>query len=167
VVEKEKGNRRKTRDIVNKILQHAIQQTERVQKAEVMLEVDDRPAVYLPLERKLGEKPTENQFGKAPNKAALSLEQLTGLHRLMDDGSIDKTQMIQNIKHLLKARKQVSLSEVLVHYPCTRGLAEALAYVSIATTLPGTAILVAEPQDILFDTDQQKYLQMPKIIFTR
>jgi hypothetical protein len=167
VVEKEKGNRRKTRDIVNKILQHAIQQTERVQKAEVVLEADDRPAVYLPLERKLGEKPTENQFGKAPNKAALSLEQLTGLHRLMDDGSIDKTQMIQNIKHLLKARKQVALSEVLVHYPCTRGLAEALAYVSIATTLPGTAILVAEPQDILFDPDQQKYLQMPKIIFTR
>jgi hypothetical protein len=119
------------------------------------------------LERKLGERPTENQFGKAPNKAALSLEQLTGLHRLMDDGSIDKSRMIQNIKHLLKVRKQVPLSEVLVHYPCTRGLAEVLAYISIATILPGTAINHSVTEDLLFDTDLQKYLQVPQIIFTK
>jgi hypothetical protein len=167
VVEKEKGNRRKTRDIVNKILQHAIQQTDRMQKLEVVMEVDDRPDVYLPLERKLGERPAENQFGKAPNKAALNLEQLTGLHRLMDDGSIDKGVLAQNIKHLLKVRKQVPLSEVLGHYPCTRGLAEVLSYISIATILPGTAINHTVTEDLLFDTHLQKYLQVPQIIFTK
>lgn len=167
VVEKEKGNRRKTRDIVNKILQHAIQQTERNEKTGIEIEVDDRPIVYLPIERKLGEKPVENIFGKAPNKALLNIEQLTGLQTLMDDGSIDKGILIQNIKHLLKVRKQVPLSEVLHHFPCSKGLAELLAYVSIATTLPGTAINYTEYDDLLFDTQLQKYLQVPKIIFTK
>jgi hypothetical protein len=167
VVEKEKGNRRKTRDVVNRILQHAIQQTERSEKSEIGIMVDDRPDVYLPIERKLGEKPVENQFGKAPNKALLDLEQLTGLHKLMDDGSIDKGVLVQNIKHLLKARKQLPLNEVLVHYPCTRGLAELLAYISVATSLPGTAINHSITDDLLFDTMHQKYLQVPQIIFTK
>jgi hypothetical protein len=129
--------------------------------------VDDRPDVYLPIERKLGEKPVENQFGKAPNKALLDLEQLTGLHKLMDDGSIDKKVLVQNITHLLKVRKQVPLSEVLAHYPCTRGLAELLAYISVATSLPGTAINHSITDDLLFDAGHQKYLQVPQIIFTK
>ena len=167
VVEKEKGNRRKARDIVNKILQHAIQQTERNEKSDLGIMVDDRPDVYLPIERKLGEKPAENQFGKAPNKALLDLEQLTGLQKLMDDGSIDKIVLVQNIKHLLKVRNQVPLSDVLHHFPCTRGLAELLAYISVATTLPGTAINQEVRVDLMFDKDMQKYLQVPQIIFTK
>lgn len=167
VVEKEKGNRRKTRDIVNRILQHAIQQADRNEKADTGIVVDDRPDVYLPIERKLGEKPVEHHFGKAPNKALLDLEQITGLHKLMDDGSIDRAVLVQNIKHLLNARKQVPLSEVLHHYPCTRGLAELLAYISIAATLSGVAINHAEHEDLLFDKNLQKYLQVPQIIFTK
>ena len=167
VVEKEKGNRRKTRDMVNKILQQAIQQTDRSDRGEVCILVDDRPDVYLPIERRLGEKPIENHFGKTPNKALPDLEQLTGLQKLMDDGSIDKSMLVQNIKHLLKVRKQVPLSEVLSHYPCTRGLAELLAYISVATSLPGTAINHTVVEDLLFDQGNQKFLQVPQIIFSR
>jgi len=167
VVERERGNRQKTQNIIHKILQHAIQKADRSERNEVVVEVDDKPEVYLPLERKLGEKPVEHHFGKLPDRSRLSIDQLTGLQKLMDDGSIDKKELLQNIRHLLKVRRQVALREVLEHYPCRRGLAELLAYVSLATILPGTAITYTEHEDLLFDTHLQKYLQVPKIIFTK
>ena len=167
VVEKQKGDRRKTLDLVNKILQHAIQQSEKSTKNEAQIWVEEKPEVYLPLERKLGDKPVENQFTKAPNKAQLNLEQLTGLHKLMDDGSIDKAELKQNIIRLLKKHQQVTLSEVIQHYGCTRGLAELLAYVGLAMQMPRTAIHKSLTEDLLFDTEGQKYLEVPQIIFTR
>ncbi len=166
VVEKQKGDRRKTRETVNRILQHAIQQSEKSTKNEVQIFVEEKPDVYLPMERKLGDKPAENQFTKAPNKALLNLEQLTGLHKLMDDGSIDKSDLKKNILQLVKKQKQVALSEVLQHHPCTRGLAELLAYIGLAMQMPRTAISKTSTEDLLFDSEGQKYLEVPQIIFT-
>jgi hypothetical protein len=148
-------------------MQRATQHAERNEKTNPGVEVDDRPHLYLPLERRLGEKPADNQFGKAPNKATLSLDQLLNLDRLLDDGSINRAELRQRIADLVKKRKQISLAEVLQHHPCTRGLAEALAYVSLATTMPHTSISPHQAEDILFDAQQQKYLQVPQIIFAR
>jgi hypothetical protein len=61
----------------------------------------------------------------------------------------------------------VSLPDVVAAYPCTRGLAELLSYVSIATFRRGTAIHPTLTDDVLFDSAQHKYLQVPRIIFTR
>lgn len=167
VVEKQKGDRRKTREIVNRILQNAIQQSGKDTKNEVQIFVEEKPEVYLPMERKLGDKPAENLFTKAPNKALLNMDQLTGLQKLMDDGSIDKSELKKQIQQLLKKRQQIALSEVLQHHPCTRGLAELLAYVGLAMQMPRTAISKTVTEDLLFDEAGQKYLEVPQIIFSR
>ena len=165
VVEKEKTNRRKTRDLLNQILQQAIQHSDKEERPEGFVLVDDRPAISLPLERRLGEKPAENTFGEVPNKASLDLTQLTELHKLMDDGSIDKQALLQNIRSILKKQKQVSLKTVVEKTGCERGLPELLAYVSLAVSLPGCAIHASETETILFDKARQKYLQVPQIVF--
>lgn len=167
VVEKHTTDHRKTRQLLNGILQQAIQHAEVHQKSNFGVLVDDRAQIYLPLERRLGEAPATNQFTKAPNNASLSLDQLVNLHRLVDDGSIDRAELRQRIATLLKTRTQISLAQVVQAYPCTRGLAEALAYISLATTLPGTTISSALAEDILFDATNHKYLQVPQIIFTK
>jgi hypothetical protein len=166
VVEKERGNRRKTRDLVNQILQQALQQAERADKKELVVYVDDRPQVSMSMERRHGDQPLENQFGTAPNSAALSIDQLTDLHKLMDDGSIDKQELQNNIKAMLQKQKQVTLKQVVERYGCRRGLAEVLAYVSLAVQLRNASIQADVAEDILFDADRQKYLQVPQIIFS-
>ena len=166
VVEKERGNRRKTRDLVNQILQQALQQAERADKKELVVFVDDRPQISMPMERRHGDQPLENQFGTAPNSAALSIDQLTDLHKLMDDGSIDKQELQNNIKAMLQKQKQVTLKQVVEHHGCRRGLAEVLAYVSLAVQLRSASIQADVAEDILFDAERQKYLQVPQIIFS-
>jgi hypothetical protein len=166
VVEKERGNRRKTRDLVNQILQQALQQAERADKKELVVFVDDRPQISMPMERRHGDQPLENQFGTAPNSAALSIDQLTDLHKLMDDGSIDKQELQNNIKAMLQKQKQVTLKQVVEHHGCRRGLAEVLAYVSLAVQLRSASIQADMAEDILFDAERQKYLQVPQIIFS-
>lgn len=166
VVEKERGNRRKTRDIINQILQQAIQQADRNEKKAPMAYVDDRPDISLPMDRRHGDRPSDNEFGTAPNAATLSIDQLTELHKLMDDGSIDKVVLQSNISSMLKKHKQVTLKQVIDKHGCTRGLAELLAYVSLAVHLRNASIQPDTIEDILFDKAQQKYLQVPQIIFS-
>lgn len=165
VVEKEKHNRRKTRDLINQILHEAIQHSDKEERPDWMIWMDDKPLIQLPLERKLGEKPVENQFTQAPNKADLSIEQLTGLHKLMDDGSIDKQILLTHVRNLLKKQKQVTLKQVIEIQGCEKGLAELLAYVSLAVSMPGCAIDKNTSEEILFDAAHQKYLRVPQIVF--
>jgi len=130
-----------------------------------MAYVDDRPDISLPMDRRHGDRPSDNEFGTAPNAATLSIDQLTELHKLMDDGSIDKAVLQSNISSMLKKHKQVTLKQVIDKHGCTRGLAELLAYVSLAVHLRNTSIQPDTIEDILFDRAQQKYLQVPQIIF--
>jgi hypothetical protein len=166
VVEKERGNRRKTRDVINQILQQALQQADRNEKKEWVVYVDDKPAISLPMDRRHGDRPPDNEFLATPNAPALSIDQLTDLHKLLDDGSIDKQVLLDNVKQLLKKQKQVSLRQVVEKHGCTKGLAELLAYVSLAVTLRNASIHAETPEDILFDKANQKYLQVPQIIFS-
>ncbi|HSC54167.1 MAG TPA: DUF3375 family protein [Phnomibacter sp.] len=166
VVEKERGNRRKTRDIINQILQQAIQQAEKNEKREIVTTVNDKPNISMPMERRHGDRPAENEFGQAPNNAALSIDQLTDLHKLMDDGSIDKQVLLDNVKQLLKKQKQVTLKQVIETNGCSKGLAELLAYVSLSVSMRNVSIHADTYEDVLFDKARQKYLQVPQIIFS-
>jgi hypothetical protein len=166
VIEKERGNRRKTKDIMQQIMQHAIQQAEKMEKKNIVLFTDDRPEIKLPLERKPGDAPIQNEFTNTPNHAQLNIDQLSALHKLMDDGSIDKAVIKENILTLLKQKKQISLQQVMEHYGCTRGLAELLAYISVSIHLSQSSINPSTTDDIMFDTNQQKFLQVPQIIFS-
>jgi hypothetical protein len=128
--------------------------------------VDDKPGISLPMDRRHGDRPPDNEFLTTPNAPVLSIDQLTDLHKLLDDGSIDKQVLLDNVKQLLKKQKQVTLKQVVEKHGCTKGLAELLAYVSLAVSLRHASIQPGTPVDILFDKANKKYLQVPQIIFS-
>lgn len=168
VVEKEKSNRRKTQQIINQILQQALQQSDRDEKSTSFISVDHRPEIYLPLERKPGDKPMVHDFAVLPETAALSLNELTDLQKLVDEDFIDKKKLLDNISGMLKRKSQVSLKEVVEKHGCERGLAELLTYVSLAAGMGNKCMIDGENEEpIMYDAEGLKFLRTPQIVFTR
>ena len=64
---------------------------------------------------------------------------------------IDKAILYQRIEALLNIRQQVTLAEVLAHYPPEKGLAEILAYYTLA----------ADDPDHCIDTQQTETIELP------
>lgn len=168
VVEKERSNRKKTQLIINQILQQALQHSEKEERAVSFITVDHRPEIFLPLERKPGEKPMVHDFATLPQMAELDLSHLSDLQKLVEDDFIDKQQLKDNITSMLKRKSQVSLKEVVENFGCERGLAELLAYVSITGSYGNKCMIDGEQYEpILYDAAGNRYLRTPQIVFTR
>ena len=92
---------------------------------------------------------------------------------------VDETQLKKNIRRLLQTKQQISLSEVLQHYPLKQGLAELVAYLNIATKRKHTVIDETASEQLILHNDKQasaehkllkvtqRIAQIPKIIFSR
>jgi hypothetical protein len=82
---------------------------------------------------------------------------------------VDARLLAANVRRLLQREPQVTLGEVLRRYPATRGLAEVLAYLSLAARDART--LVDEDQEetvaILSADGRQRRIRLPRVVFTR
>lgn len=124
------------------------------------------PTVRLPMERPLY---------SAPHKPVLDTEIESAdagdiaTDALYDQVAIDRLQLKAQIRQLLQNRAQVTLAEVLATHPLQQGLAELVAYLSIA----------GDDRHALFDDDHPEQLgwrdedgllrqaRLPRVIFTR
>ncbi len=82
---------------------------------------------------------------------------------------IDKAQLARNIRHALQSQSQVSLARVIDAHPLCHGLAELVAYLSLA----------GEDRKTVFDETSQEHIpwqdaqghwkaaQLPRVIFSR
>ncbi|MCE7054297.1 DUF3375 family protein [Algoriphagus sp. AGSA1] len=136
-------------------------------KKEYYLDIQGNPEIYLPLERKLGERPENNSFIAKAEQAKLELEDLEDLSKIYNADLIDKQQLLANIHHLLQSRSQVSLQEVVKEKGLNKGLAELLAYVTLVNSNNKFFINEKIRESILFNLTERKYLDLPQIIFTR
>jgi hypothetical protein len=66
-----------------------------------------------------------------------AMDDLLSLHTQFH---IDKAVLYRHIEALLDIRSQVTLTEVLAHYPPEKGLAEVLAYCTLAANDPNHSI---------------------------
>lgn len=169
IVAKDQLESRKARELISEIRQHAIHQVNHSPSREYYLEIQGNPDIYLPLERKLGEKPEINTFTTKAEQANISLEDLADLTKIYNADLIDKKQLLANINDLLQTKNQVSLLEVVNTKGLNEknGLAELLAYVTLVNT--GTKYFVNDNirEIIPFNQASKKYLDLPQIIFTR
>ena len=131
------------------------------------LELDDNPNIYLPLERKLGEKPEVNIFTAKAEQALHGIEELDELSKIYRADLIDKRILLNNINQLLQERDQVTLQEVIDVNGISKGLAEVLAYVTLVNTSPKFFINESATESVLFNADQSKYIELPQIIFSK
>jgi hypothetical protein len=167
IIAKDQLENRKTRELMSKIRQLAIQRIGKTSDRPFYLEIDDAPNLYLPLERKLGEKPEVNIFTTMAEQASHGMEELDELSRIYTGDLIDKRILLKNIQELLKDKDQVTLQEVIAVNGISKGLAEVLAYVTLVNTSPKYFINENTTESVLFNTNESKYIELPQIIFSK
>lgn len=124
------------------------------------------PTIQLPMERPLYSLPMKTVLDTGIESADTGD---IGTDALYDQVIIDRPRLKAQIRQLLQNRQQVTLAEVLATHPLQRGLAELVAYLSIA----------GDDRYALFDDDQPERLgwrdddgrlrqvELPRVIFTR
>ena len=167
IIAKDQLEHRKTRELMSKIRQLAIQRIGKVTERSFYLEIDDSPNIYLPLERRLGEKPEISILSIKAEQATLGMSELDELSKIYRSDLIDKRILLQNIQELLKSKDQVSLQEVIEAKGISKGLAEVLAYVTLINTSSKFFVNENVTETILFNTDAFKYIELPQIIFSK
>jgi hypothetical protein len=167
IISRDQLESRKTRELMSAIRQLAIQRIQKPTNKEIWLELDGNPEIYLPMERKLGEKPEINTFESKAEKNVLVLSDMDELSKIYSTDLIDKKILLANINELLRDRSQVSLQEVIDEKGITKGLAELLAYITLINTSGKFIVNENIKETILFDDASKKYLEVPQIIFTK
>lgn len=167
IIARDQLETRKTRELMSTIRQLAIQKLQKPSVKETWLELDGNPEIYLPLERKLGEKPEINTYTSKAEKATIDLQDMDELSKIYNADLIDKKILLANINELLQNKTQVSLYEVIMKKGITKGLAELLAYITLINTSSKFFVNGEVKETILFDVDKGKYLEVPQIIFSK
>ncbi|HET6628684.1 MAG TPA: DUF3375 domain-containing protein [Woeseiaceae bacterium] len=122
------------------------------------------PTVSLPMERPLFTPPVKPMIkdqelveGKPDIDAGLLFEQFY----------VDKERLRARLRRALQARRQISLGELLENYPLEQGLAELVAWLSLATGESGGVIDETRPQNVSWrDTGgRTRQATLPTVIF--
>lgn len=167
IVSRDQLERKKTKELMNGIRQAALRMMNAPPDREYYLEIDGEPDLYLPMERKLSQKPEENKHVSLMEKAQVNLHELNDLAKIFSSDMIDKKALLANIHDMLNHKTQVSLKEVTEKYPITKGLAELLAYITLINQSSRYFFNTETSEDILFDQPHHKYLQLPQLIFSK
>ena len=167
IVAKDQLAARRSKELMAGIRQLALQKVAQPNNDTIYLTIEGSPAVYLPLERKLGEQTAINTYTAEATAAVLTAADLEGLQQLYNTDFIDKQVLLANINDLLQQHKQVSLLQVVQAKGLTRGLAEVLGYIALVGTSAKFFINDQSTEHILFDAPQGKYLQVPMVIYSR
>jgi len=131
------------------------------------INVDGKPSIDLPFERKLTrDLGSETDFDVDVVLADNDLPQLTDISQIFSQQYVDKGKLRENIEVLLAKTSQVTLREVITQYGLNQGLPEVLGYLDIVKEF--TPVYDEKrPQKILFDPENNKYIQLPDIIITQ
>lgn len=122
------------------------------------------PNVSLPMERPLFTPPVKPVIndqelveGKPEIDAGLLFEQFY----------VDKERLRARLRRALQARRQISLGELLDEHPLEQGLAELVAWLSLATSERGGVIDETRPQHVSWqDADgRTRQATLPTVIF--
>lgn len=124
------------------------------------------PQIALPLDRPLYTPPHRPVIADA--NARLAREHVPA-DALFDLVHVDRPRLENHIRRALQRRDQVTLTDIVAAHPLEQGLAELVAYLSIASE--GDASVIDDTlRDMLAWTDAggtERRAAMPKIIFVR
>ncbi|WP_315823961.1 DUF3375 domain-containing protein [Paraflavitalea speifideaquila] len=130
----EQKNLAESRHILKSIesIEHLLlEYREKINQQDILMEIDGLFRPSLLMERPLFTPPVKISFmenaveeGKADADTDM----------LFDQFYVDMNELRENVKALLRAKSQVALSELVDHYQPTKGIAEILGYMQIATS---------------------------------
>ena len=166
IAEKNLEERKKAKETINSIRQLALQIIDKKTIFDSYIEIDGDAEINLPMERKLGEEQILSEFNEQPKSAGniLDLELLNTLTNLR---YINRKQLLNNVETLLNEKEVVTLNEVLVEFPVTKGLAEILGYISLLQNNDKYFLNQEKTEYLKFDDENNKYLKTPQVIFSK
>lgn len=140
---------------------------EQIDTQATWIEVDGLFKPVLTMDRPLFTPPVKIAFEKADIEDGQA-EANTDV--LFEQFYVDIEELKNNVKTLLRSKSQVALSELLYQYQPTKGVAEVLGYIQIATAEDKHYINREEKEELVvenIDSGKKYRLQAPVIIFNR
>ncbi len=166
------AERRRVRAIVSEIKQAAFQVAGSPPDASTFIELEGPPEAHLVMEHGLWEPGESFSVAVQPVNADDEEPDLRELISLHTQFHIDKMLLYQHIEALLDVRPRVTLAEVLQHYPPQKGLAEVLAYCTLAADDPDHFIDEHEKEVIELPVatpfgQEMRVLTLPRVLYQR
>jgi Protein of unknown function (DUF3375) len=127
---------------------------------------DTAPAIELPMERPLHTPPLKLALSSAAIAAG---DEDLDADALYAQFVVDKAALAGHVRQSLQQRSQVTLAELVRMRPLQQGLAELVAYLSLAAEA-GRAVIddsVEERVDWLSRSGQHRTATLPRVIFSR
>jgi len=152
---------------IEKIEALLLEHKETINVQESWMEIDGLVKPSFVMERPLFNPPIKIAFEKTIVEDGLAEADTSAL---FEQFYVDIEELRSNIKYLLKSKSQISLSELLHHFRPTKGIAEVLGYIQIATNEGNHYINRDQLEDLVVenkDTSKAYHLQAPLIIFNR
>lgn len=152
---------------IETIEQLLMEYKDRIEPQEVLMEIDGLFRPSLIIERPLFTPPSKIAF---TDTAVESGKANADTDVLFEQFYVDIDELRENIRNLLRSRSQIALSELLDHFRPTKGIAEILGYMQIATG-DGRHYINNDQEEELrvsnIDTGKTYSLKAPLIIFNR
>ena len=153
--------------IVQEIKNSLIEISKKRQKPDISLTVDDGIEISIPFDRKITfEQSDDTEYSFNPETGTLSIDEFDELGKVFGNVYIDRKVLERNIRETMKDKSQVTLSEVVVHYPLRQGLPELFAYFGALKQFPHYSVNEEKHQAIVFDDESNKQILIPEIIIS-
>jgi Protein of unknown function (DUF3375). len=166
IAEKHLLESRKIRETIAEIKQTSLRLIECKIPESCGIEIDLNAEISMPMERKLGEEKIIPEFDIRP-EIFNSETDLESLSNLFNPDAVNIKELTDKINSLLINKQQITLAQVVEKYPITKGLSELIAYVSLINNSEKYFVNEDVCDVLLFDTQKNKYLKIPQIIYCR
>lgn len=158
---------RRAKELIGEIKSLSLRAIDDPPRADPFLCIDGRPEVFFPFARPLVFPPREIAFAPmARGEREIRPDQVVDL---FSQFSIDEGMLIDRLRAVqdrLRGRGQVSIGDVIAEYPVEKGLAEVMAYFSIATRSE-SAVIRRDASETLEYAEGESTVRVtvPKVIF--
>jgi hypothetical protein len=167
IEEKDILESKKVMETIAEIKELAIKDINIKRSSEPYLYIEGLPEIDLKLEKKLGEEVILNDFEEQPQEFDFEIQEDANLEKLFNQKYINKSQLIKNINIALRDKKQITLKELLEIFPLQKGLSELISYISLTSYNSKFFINENVIEKIQFDFENNKFLDVPQVIFTK
>ncbi len=166
------AERHRVRAILSEIKQQAFRGASAPPDESAFIELEGPPEAHLVMEHGLWEPGDTFSVTAQPLNADDEDPAMDDLLSLHTQFHIDKAVLYRHIEALLDIRSQVTLTEVLAHYPPEKGLAEVLAYCTLAANDPNHSIDAQHTETIELPIatvagHEMRILTIPRVLYQR